>query len=222
MWYTIGATTTYVSLAPVGGAYIAPLDTATDGTYTLRASYGSHTATVITSAHAGATGGVFQLAGNRAVALQLDLDAGFRRTTASAPASAHTSVRSGVDASRPPPAAAREQEDIAPRRFDHGQSPLRPVSRSRGRVPGHLRPQRPARHRAVPQRADPSDPQGPRLHARDSCSAVSPANSACGSTSRARDTPSSSHPTRTAPTPSSSANSWTRTSSSPSRSGRRI
>jgi hypothetical protein len=59
VWFTIGATTTYVNLAPGGGSYIAPVDTATDGIYTLRVSYGSHAATVITSAHADATGGVF-------------------------------------------------------------------------------------------------------------------------------------------------------------------
>ena len=58
-WYTVGGTTTYVSIAPGSGTYVAPIDTAADGTYTLRVSYGTHTATVITSAHAGATGGVF-------------------------------------------------------------------------------------------------------------------------------------------------------------------
>jgi hypothetical protein len=59
VWYTIGATTTYVKIAQGGGAYVAPIDTAADGIYTLRASYGSHVATVITSAHADGTGGVF-------------------------------------------------------------------------------------------------------------------------------------------------------------------
>ena len=58
-WYTVGATTTYVKIAPGSGVYIAPIDTAADGTYTLRVSYGSHVATVITSAHADGTGGVF-------------------------------------------------------------------------------------------------------------------------------------------------------------------
>ena len=58
-WYTVGATTTYAKIVPNSGVYVAPLDTATDGTYTLRVSYGSHVATVITSAHADVTGGVF-------------------------------------------------------------------------------------------------------------------------------------------------------------------
>ncbi|NLE23400.1 MAG: Flp pilus assembly complex ATPase component TadA [Actinobacteria bacterium] len=57
-----------------------------------------------------------------------------------------------------------EQEVIAIRRLHHGQDPLHPVPRPCGRVSGLLRTYRPARHRALSQRADPSEPQGPRLH----------------------------------------------------------
>jgi len=58
VWFTDGATTTYSNLAPGGGSYVA-FDIGPDGIYTLRASYGSHVATVITSAHVDVAGGVF-------------------------------------------------------------------------------------------------------------------------------------------------------------------
>lgn len=58
VWYSNGTTTTYASVVPNGGVYLA-FDTPADGIYPVCASYGSNSATIVTAAHAGASGGVF-------------------------------------------------------------------------------------------------------------------------------------------------------------------
>lgn len=59
VWYTNGATTTYASVAPDAGVYFAPLDGDADAIYTIRSGYPGHTATIIVSAHADLSGGVY-------------------------------------------------------------------------------------------------------------------------------------------------------------------
>ena len=59
VWYSNGATTTYTTLAPGTGLYFAPVDGDADAIYTIRSGYPGHTATIVVSAHAGASGGVY-------------------------------------------------------------------------------------------------------------------------------------------------------------------
>lgn len=59
VWYTSGGTTSSSHLAAGAGTYVAPMDGDADAIYTVRVGYAGHTATIITSAHADAGGGVY-------------------------------------------------------------------------------------------------------------------------------------------------------------------
>ena len=59
VWYSNGATTSYISLAPGSGVYVAPVDGSANAIYTVRVGYPGHTATVVASAHVDLSGGVY-------------------------------------------------------------------------------------------------------------------------------------------------------------------